>query len=216
MKYTKFLIIIFFFNNTLSQQLYESRTKAISPANSYLQDTLKKKAIIKENISAIFLGIGGGLSIPLSPFSNNSNAAFGILGRLEFSSTYIFPFVIGGEVTYFSYNGDDLFKTTNTLANFDTKILAYGLNIEYSLSKFLPSAFTIPFISVDVKYNSIERVYDENKSFPDLSREESGISVGAGIGFTLFIFDFHIKYNFLKNSPNIGIYVKTKFPVIRL
>jgi hypothetical protein len=32
------------------------------------------------------------------------------------------------------------------------------------------------------------------------SRTASKISVGAGFGFTMFIFDFHVKYNYLKDN----------------
>ena len=65
----------------------------------------------------------GGLSIPMSPLKDNSDVSFGILGRLDFSSTAIFPLVIGGEVTYFNFAGSDQFKTVNTLNTFQTKIL---------------------------------------------------------------------------------------------
>ncbi len=120
-------------------------------------DSLDKKLVTKKTISAIFLGIGGGLSVPLSPFNNNSDVTFGVLGRLEFASTSIFPFVIGAEVDYFSYSGSDEFETQNLLSSFVTKILSYGLNLEYSLAKILRSSFTVPFITIDVKNNQISR-----------------------------------------------------------
>lgn len=215
MKYAKFLIIFFFTASIFSQNLYENRAKQILHSGSAFQDSVTKKTSIKKSISAVFLGVGGGISIPASPFKNNSAVTFGILGRLEFSSTTIFPFVVGGEVTYFSYGGTDQFKTVNTLTNFVTRVLGYGLNIEYSLTKLFPSSFTMPFLTMDVKNNSIKREYDANKTYEDLPRKESKISVGAGIGFTMFVLDFHIKYNYLKNSSNIGVYAKMKFPVIR-
>jgi hypothetical protein len=61
----------------------------------------------------------------------------------------------------------------------------------------------------------LKREYDVDTTFADLPREESKISVGAGFGFTLFIFDFYAKYNYMKGTPNITVYFKTKFPVIR-
>ncbi|HEY3251207.1 MAG TPA: hypothetical protein VGK25_08820, partial [Ignavibacteria bacterium] len=176
--------------NINSQALYEQHSKDLSVSKLF-QDTTNKKAGFRKKIAAIFLGVGGGISIPGSGFKDNSDVTFGILGRLEFSSTGIFPFVIGGEVTYFSYNGSDLFKTTNVLANFKTKIFSYGLNIEYSLTKIFHSSFTMPFVTVDVKNNSITREYDDDTTFADLPRTASKISAGAGIGLTIFIFDFH-------------------------
>jgi len=198
-----------------SQPLNELRLKEINKV--ILTDTVVEKVSYKKSISAIFLGVGGGISVPLGGFKDNSNVTFGILGRLDFSSTAIFPFVIGGEVTYFSYAGADEFKTTNLLSTFKTKDLGFGLNIEYSLSRLLRSSFTMPFLSVDVKLHSIKRDIDEGQNFDSLGLpgEESKISVGAGIGFTMFVFDFHIKYNYMKNMSTIGIYTKMKIPLIR-
>jgi hypothetical protein len=182
----------------------------------YLSDTTEKKTkTSKFSFNGIFISAGGGLNVPVVSFNDNSIPAFGILGRLEFSSTSIFPFIIGGEVSYFSYNGADLFKTTNLLTNYKTKILSYGLNIEYVLSKFFNSSYTIPFVTIDIKNNNINREYDEAAQLPGLPRSESKISVGAGFGFTLFIFDFYAKYNYMEELQNFGVYTKIKFPLIK-
>ena len=161
------------------------------------------------------MSIGGGLSVPLSDFNAYSNVSYGILGRIEYSSTAIFPFVIGGEIDYFTYAGYDLYKTLHLLNNLDTKILSYGLNIEYTFSRLLNSSYTIPFLTIDVKNNIIKREYDENVTIDELQRKQTKISVGGGIGFTLFVFDFVVKYNYMKTLSNIGVYTKVKIPVIR-
>ncbi len=179
------------------------------------QDSTQKHLIKKKSISALFIGLGGGLGIPLTKFSETGNPAFGLLGRLEFSSTGIFPFVIGGEINYYSYNSPDEFRTINLLSSFRTKILSFGLNIDYSLSKIFRSSFTMPFLSIDVKSNNIKRNYDVNRSFDGLPLNESKISIGAGIGFTLFILDFTVKYNYMKNNSFVSVTTKTKFPIIR-
>jgi hypothetical protein len=145
----------FFYSLMFSGRICLKKTKEIFNKNYLYQDTLKKKPIVSKNISGIFAGVGGGLSIPMAGFKDNSDVTFGILGRLDFSSTYIFPFVIGAEITYFSYDGADQFKTVNLLSNLTTDIIGVGLNLEYLLTKILPSAFTMPFVSVDVKYNSL-------------------------------------------------------------
>lgn len=183
--------------------------------NVIYADSLQKKLVPKRSISALFLGLGGGIAVPMSKFSETANPTFGLLGRLEFSSTGIFPFVIGGEVNYYSYNSPDEFRTINLLSSYRTKILSFGLNIDYSLSKIFKTSFTMPFISVDVKSNNIKRDFDENRSFEGLPLTESKVSVGAGIGFTLFILDFSVKYNYMKDNSFVSVTTKTKFPVIR-
>jgi len=178
-------------------------------------DSLKKNLVTKKSISALFISVGGGLSVPLDTFKGTAGATFGILGRLEFASTSIFPFVIGAQIDYFSYNSSDEFRTVNLLTGYRTKILGIGLNIEYSVAKLLRSPFTMPFLTVDVKNNIIKREYAEDNETLGMVREETKISVGAGIGMTLFIFDFFAKYNYMKDNSFIGVYTKTKIPVIR-
>jgi hypothetical protein len=191
-------------------------TSVITLNNNLQQDTTKKETKTnKVSISGLFLSVGGGLSIPLSQFSSTSNAKFGILGRLEFSSTTIFPVVIGGEISYFSYSGADNYMTQYLLNSFQTKILSAGLTLDVTLSQLLKSHYTIPFICLDIKSNNINRVITGLSTLPAVPVKESRISVGAGFGFTLFVLDFYLKYNYMKNLPNIGIYTKVRFPVLR-
>ena len=193
------------------------RHELLYGSDNLFQDTTKPKQKKSKSFSlhGIFLSIGGGLSVPLSDFNAYSNVSYGILGRMEYSSTAIFPFVIGGEIDYFTYAGYDLYKTLHLLNNLDTKILSYGLNIEYTFSRLLNSSYTIPFLTIDVKNNIIKREYDENVTIDELQRKQTKISVGGGIGFTLFVFDFVVKYNYMKTLSNIGVYTKVKIPVIR-
>lgn len=218
------LIQLFFVCSTYSQELPAPKLSGKTILNSisevgenksFFQDTTKKKLVTSKSISAIFISFGGGIAVPLGKFKENSDVTFGVLGRLEFASTSIYPFIIGAQVDYFSYSGADEFKTINLLSNFRTKILAFGLNIEYPLSKLFRSSFTMPFLTIDVKSNRIKREYDESRNLDGLLREEQKISVGAGVGMTLFILDFLLKYNYMKDNSFIGVYTKTKIPVIK-
>lgn len=198
-----------------SKSLSNLKLSSLSHSETYFADSTKPTTRRTPSIGGIFFSIGTGISVPLQDLRTQSNVTFGLLGRVEYSSTSIFPIVIGGEVTYFSFAGADEFKTTNLLTSFTTKILGLGLNIEYSLARIFKSSYTIPFITIDVKTNSIKRTYDENSTLVTLPRTESRVSVGAGVGFTLFVLDFYAKYNYLKELSNVTVYTKIKFPVIR-
>ena len=178
-------------------------------------DSTKKTGHPKFKAGGIFLNLGTGLGVPLKDFNDNSKPTFGILGRVEYASTAIFPFVIGAEIDYWSYIGDDQFKTLNLLSTFRTKITSFGLNIEYSLARLFNSPYSIPFITVDVKTNKIKREIDLGRTLEGLPAKDSKVSFGVGIGTTLFVFDFYLKYNFMKELSNFGAYAKMKFPIIR-
>lgn len=219
MNLRKYLTLILFLT-TLSKAAHpqilfkadnnDTRDEIILQQDTSKQVTKEKKI----SLGGIFLSAGTGISVPLHSFQEYSNVSFGILSRLEYSSSAIFPFVIGAEINYFKYNGSDNYKTINLLAGLQTKIFSYGLTIEYVLSKLFSSSYTIPYLSLDVKNNSINREYDPTANIP-LIRKETKISAGFGFGFTLFIFDFYTKYNYMKDVTNFGVYMKVKIPVIK-
>ena len=182
---------------------------------SAIKDSTKNTVTKRLKLSGLFLSVGGGLNVPLHEFKTSSIPTFGLMARLEYSSTSIFPFVIGAELNYVSYKGDDQFMSQNQLSTFKTKILAFGLTVEYSLSRFFNSAYTTPFLAFDVKTNKITREYDTDKNLPAYPLKDSKVSIGGGVGFTLFVMDFFIKYNYMKQYSNFGVYTKIKFPVIR-
>jgi hypothetical protein len=184
-------------------------------AGSTFIDSTQKVTSKKFKSSGIFLTAGTGLSVPLKEFRNNSVPTFGILGRVEFASTSIYPFVIGGEISYFSYIPDDQFMTQNLLSTFRTKITALGLTVDYSLARFFNSPYTIPFITLELATNKIKRDIDAGVTLPGLPASESKVSFGAGVGITLFVFDFYVKYNYMKDLTNFGAYAKMKVPIIR-
>jgi hypothetical protein len=204
-------------NSLLNDRSYRvNADKILHQNNVSFTDTIKKEQKLKNiSHSGIFLSIGGGLDVPLRNFHTTSNTSFGILGRLEFGSTAIFPFVPGVEIDYFSYSGSDNFLTSLLLNSFQTKILSFGVSLEYTLSRLLNSSYTIPFIALDVKTNNIKRQYGPAGTITGYPDTESRISIGAGFGFTLFVFDFVVKYNYMKDLSNFGAYAKIKFPVIQ-
>ena len=181
------------------------------------QDSTRNESTTKKiSIGGIFLSAGFGLSIPLAQFNSTSNSKFGLLGRVEYSSTTIFPFVIGGEISYFSYSGADNYLTQNFLNTFQSKIFGAGLVIDFALSRFLKSYYTNPFVTLTLKSNSINRVISGNgTTLPNVPTHERKTSVGLGLGFTIFVVDLYLQYTYMKDLTSIGIFSKIKIPVIR-
>lgn len=226
MKYLKYYFIVIFvlsfsktdllFSQGIDLKPLKIQYKTGSFNNSNFDDSTKKETGRRKfTAGGVFLNIGTGLSVPLRSFTDNSKPTFGILARLEYSSTKIFPVVIGAEIDYFSYIPDAQFKTLNLLSTYRTKVVSVGLNIEYSLARLFNSPYSIPFITLDVKTNRIKRDIDDGRTLDGLPAKDSKVSFGVGAGITLFVFDFYFKYNFMKELTNFGVYAKMKFPIIR-
>ena len=225
MNYSKFAFAILIFLASVTPPLLSQVADQKRSVNDFkleklhfntLTDSTKKPTSIKKfRAAGIFLSVGSGLNVPLKSFGDNSIPTFGILGRLEYTSTTIFPFVIGAEITYFSYKGKDQFTTLYILNTFRTHITSFGLSVEYSLARLFNSPYSIPFLTLDVKTNKIRRDIDPSETFQSLPLTDSRVSVSAGFGVTLFVVDFYVKYNYMKDLSNFGAYAKIKFPVIR-
>lgn len=217
------LLISYLFNGfVFSQNLNFSNLSSqrkIKPLENFslLQDSTKKGSSTKKiSIGGIFVSGGFGLSIPVAKFNSTSNSKFGLLGRIECSSTAIFPLVLGGEISYFSYSGSDNYLTQNFLNTFQTKIFGLGLTADFSLSRLLKSYYTIPFITLTVKTNNIKRsITSSGPTIPNVPLNERKTSVGLGLGFTIFVVDLYLQYNYMKDLTSIGLFTKIKIPVIR-
>jgi hypothetical protein len=199
--------VIFFFS------VYTISITGIYSQTDTLQPVTKTKVF---SMGGIFLSIGGGLHVPLGDFYQNSSPAFGFSGRLEYSSTKIFPIIVGGEINYFVFNGKDEYMNTNQLTTFKTKYLSLALNVDYSLSSIFKSTYTIPFLTADVKYVIINREVSPYTAVLDnMPLKQNGLGIGIGAGITLFIFDFYVKYNYTKSLSTLGAYAKVKFPIFK-
>ena len=190
MNYSKFALAILIFLASVTAPLLSQVAEQKQSVNDFkleklhfntLTDSTKKSTPVKKfKAGGIFLSVGGGLNVPLKSFGDNSIPTFGILGRLEYTSTTIFPFVIGAEITYFSYKGKDQFTTLYILNTFRTHITSFGLSIEYSLARLFNSPYSIPFLTIDIKTNKIRRDIDPSETFQALPLTDSRISVSAG------------------------------------
>ena len=212
-----FFIAEISFSQSISRADYPFKLNNNLQLLSAGSDSTQQEKTHSVSIGGIFFSIGTGLSIPLAQFNATSNPVFGILGRLEYASTAIFPLVIGGELDYFSYSGNDNYMTQNLLTTYQTKIFSYGLTAEFTFARLIKSHYTIPYICIDVKSNKISRSISgiSGSTPPNIALKESRVSIGGGFGFTLFVLDFFIKYNYMKELSSFGVFTKIKFPVIR-
>jgi len=205
MKYNILIILIL----AISVRLY-------SQEGEPKKDSVIKLVSDKPVPSGIFLSANIGIDIPFQKFSENSSTALILGARLEYASLKIYPVVIGVSYQYQSNPGGDEFKTVNLLNSFDTKIHSFGIGFDVILNKYLKSSFTIPFLTLELKYLSAKREISPEGALPELLREESIIGFSGGLGFTLFIFDIYGTYNYAKDYSSISVRTRVRIPVLKL
>jgi len=181
------------------------------------QDTvIKSTKSGTSNPGGIFLSPSLSAVYPTSKFgeTNKLAAQFGI--KLEYSSRKIYPFVVGAFFETAKHHGKDEFMTANVLTTFDTKITTFGGSVDIILSKYLKTNFTIPFATLELKYiNASTIIGPETANIPGLVLNESQISYGGGLGFTLYIFDIYGKYSYSKSYATFSINTRFHFPLFK-
>lgn len=192
------------------------------PVLLFSQDegTLKKDSVIKlvsdKPVPAgIFISAGIGADIPFSDFSDNSATALLLNARVEYSSLKLYPFNFGFSYQYQKNEGNEEFNTTNLLNGSNTTIHSLGIGFDLILNKYLKSSFTIPFLTLEVKYLMAQREISPENALPEIPRKESVLGFSGGLGFTLYIFDIYGTYTNAKNYSSFAVRTRFRIPVLR-
>lgn len=214
----KFCIVFIFMMSiavSLTAQETVNEGYLLSDKRLASEHILKHESQKPYSISGLFISPNIGISFPIQDFGKNSRAAFTFGGKIEFASSELFPFFIGGYFQYQKHSGAEEFKATNRIEVFETTITQFGGSVDVLLTQLLPNYFTMPVASLEVGQLSIKRVVTPAENNPDLLLSDSKIGVSAGLGFTIFIFDIVGKYTYAGEYSSININTRFHFPLIK-
>ena len=205
-----FTIIFLFFINISYSQVDTTKNNPIT-----VQDSVINYGSYSQKLNGIFIAPFMGLDWPVKNFNNTSKSAFTYGIKLEFASFKLYPVILGLSYKYQSNPGKDDFMTAQLLNSFDTKISSFGLTADILLNKYLHSNFTLPFISLEVKYMSVKRIISPSTNLLNYNTSDNLIGITVGAGLTLSIFDIYGGYTFAKDYSSAGIMTRIHFALIK-
>ena len=170
---------------------------------------------MSKSAGGLFISPMVGLEFPFREFSNTAKTGITYGFKLEFASKDIYPFVIGGMFQQQLNNGDVEFKTINRLDIFKTTINSFGVSLDMILNKYIKSDFTIPFVTLEAKYLTIQREISPPSNILGLETSENVMGITGGLGITLYIFDIYGTYTYAKNYSSFAIKTRFHFPLIK-
>jgi hypothetical protein len=194
---------------------------------SYSQvDTTKNNPVIgkdsvidygtySQKLNGIFVSPFMGLEWPVKVFNNTSKSAFTYGIKLEFAGFKLYPVILGLIYKYQKNPGKDDFMTAQLLNTFDTKISSFGITADILLNKYIHSNFTLPFLTLEVKYLSVQRIISPDIITLNYKTSDNLIGITAGAGFTLSIFDIYGGYTFAKDYSSAEIMTRIHFALIK-
>jgi hypothetical protein len=179
------------------------------------KDTVASISAYNQKMNGIFVTPFIGIDWPVRDFHNisKSTVAYGI--KLEFASFKLYPLVLGIMYKYQNNHGNDDFITAQYLNTFDTKLMSYGVTADIILNKFLHLNFSLPFIFLEAKYISVQRVISPPENPLNYSESDNLFGFTLGGGFTLSIFDIYGGYTFAKDYSSAGINTRIHFALIK-
>ena len=209
----KIKTIIFFliFPTFIFSQINFNHSEEYNKLDTIITPNKSKKI----SVGGIFLSPNLGFEIPLKEFSTNSSTAISYGFKLEYANSRLYPFIFGANYQYEFHNGKDDFKTLHYINVLETRIHSFGISFDVLLNKYLKSEFTIPFITLDIKYYSVSRNMDPLINTLNLNLSDNFIGFSPGAGFTLYIFDIYGMYSFAKNYSCVSLKTRIHFPLIK-
>ena len=179
------------------------------------KDTVVDFGTYSQKLNGIFVSPFMGLEWPVKNFNNTSKSAFTYGIKLEFAGFKLYPVILGLIYKYQKNPGKDDFMTAQLLNTFDTKISSFGITADILLNKYIHSNFTLPFLTLEVKYLSVQRIISPDIITLNYKTTDNLIGITAGAGFTLSIFDIYGGYTFAKDYSSAEIMTRIHFALIK-
>lgn len=178
-------------------------------------DSITSTKSDNQKLNGIFISPFVGMDWPVRNFNTTSASALIYGGKIEFASYKLYPLVLGVIYSYQTNPGKDEFLTSLLLNTFDTKITSFGLTFDFLLNKYIKSNFTIPFLTLELKYLDIQRFASPLNNISNIDNNDKVLGVTLGGGFTLSIFDIYGTYTYAKDFSSAGLKTRIHFPVFK-
>jgi hypothetical protein len=193
-----------------------SQDEKKEPKQEITKDTtIKVYTASNPKPAGIFIAPTLGFNLPMKELRNNSTYSVSYGVKLEYASISIYPVVVFAKMEFQKYPGSDAFRTLNLLNSMETKITTFGGGVYILLNKYLKSNFTMPFLVGEVSSYNVKRTISPDTPIDGIKVTDSKVVFGAGIGFTLYIFDIITSYNFGSEYSSLSIKTQFHYPIIK-
>ncbi|HEY5536301.1 MAG TPA: hypothetical protein VIL99_15370 [Ignavibacteria bacterium] len=209
--------LVFLFLIFLTPLKSYSQNKAINFSHTTIinQDSIIKGETFSGKLGGIFISPFLGIEWPVKIFNTTSvnSLTYGL--KLEFANIKLYPVILGAIYTYQNNTGKDEFLTKNLLNFLNTKITSFGITADILLNKYIKSNFTLPFLTLELKYLKIQKEISPTENTLNIIMNDNLMGITVGGGFTLHIFDIYGTYTFAKDYSSAGIKTRIHFPLIK-
>jgi hypothetical protein len=164
----------------------------------------------------LFLDIAVGPRFPIGTFSDNSNLGVGADITISYTDNKLLPVFFYGRIGYQHYPGSqDFYKTTNH-ASFSSNVLVINSGIRYYFPPFIKDmVLLMPVLEGGISFGYFEQahIFKLGSGINNFTEELSKFGAHIGGGFSMFLLDVMINYNYFELNQYISADIKIRIPI---
>jgi hypothetical protein len=170
-----------------------------------------------EKARGVFLAIGVGPRLPVSAFSNQSDLGYGFNIEISYTDNEYLPIFLFAKAGFEQYPGSPDFYQASDYNNFSTTSFLVSAGARYYFPPILENVvLLIPIVEMSGNYTFLSRLHQfkptslKNNYTEELSK--FGVSVGGG--FSMFLMELVINYNYFETIQYVGLDIKVRLPLL--
>jgi hypothetical protein len=164
----------------------------------------------------IFLAIGVGPRLPVSSFSNQSDLGYGFNLEISYTDNEYLPIFLFAKAGFEQYPGSSDFYQASDYNNFSTTLFPVSIGARYYFPPILESiVLLIPIAEASFNYTFLSRLHQFKPTSVknNFTEEMSKFGVSIGGGFSMFLMEIVLVYNYFETIQYLGLDIKVRLPL---
>jgi hypothetical protein len=169
-----------------------------------------------ERARGLFFSLGVGPRIPVSDFANSHSLGIGINADISYTDNEYLPLFFYGRIGYEHYPGSLDFYRHTDYSNISTNVVPMNFGFKLFFPPIVEDiVLLVPTVEMGLSFAIYEKLHQfKIESGRNNFLEETtkfGFQVGAG--FSMFLMDVMVFYNYFYGNQNIEADVKLRIPI---
>ncbi|MDR3628368.1 MAG: hypothetical protein P4L45_16105 [Ignavibacteriaceae bacterium] len=164
----------------------------------------------------VFISVGVGPRLPVSSFASSTDIGYGFDVEIDYSDNEFFPVFLFGKIGFDQYPGAQSYYESTDYSNFSTNSLPISLGAKYYFPPLVENiVLFMPVVEFSANYEYMQKLHQfkpasgKSNNLEDISK----LGFSAGAGFSMFMLEIMVSYNYLQNNQYISADLKVRLPL---
>lgn len=164
----------------------------------------------------VFISVGVGPRLPVSSFASSTDIGYGFDVEIAYSDNEFLPVFLFGKIGFDQYPGAQSYYESTDYSNFSTNVLPISIGARYYFPPLVENILLfMPVVEFSADYDYLQKLHQfkpaSGKS--NYLEDVSKLGFSAGAGFSMFMLEIMVSYNYLQNNQYISADLKVRLPL---